>query len=107
LFKVAKTGAETVLYSFAGGSDGSGPYSNLVRDAAGNLYGTTVGGGSGLGTVYELETSGQESVLHSFTSEDGEYPAAGLLRDTKGNLYGTTESGGAFGYGTVFKLTSR
>ena len=105
LFKVSETGSETVLYSFTGGTDGGGPYSGLVRDAAGNLYGTTLGGGSGFGTAYELEVSGQETVLHSFTSEDGEYPAAGLLRDAKGSLYGTTESGGASGYGTVFKLT--
>ncbi len=100
-------GAQTfsVLYNFAG-SDGSFPQAGLVRDATGNLYGTTEGGGaSGYGVVFKVDTSGTEAVLHSFTGgKDGEYPVAELIRDTAGNLYGTTSGGGAHGLGTVFKL---
>ncbi len=94
------------LYSFTGGGDGSYPRSDLVMDAAGNLYGTTSeGGASGQGTVFKLDTSGQETVLHSFTgSPDGAEPSSGLVRDAAGNLYGTTSYGGSSGNGTVFKV---
>jgi len=102
----------TVLYTFSGGLDGAFPQAGLVRDKAGNLYGTTVQGGSsancflGCGVVFKLDASGNETVLHSFTdSPDGSGPASVLLRDKAGNLYGTTSSGGsAFGPGTVFKV---
>jgi uncharacterized repeat protein (TIGR03803 family) len=107
LFKVKTGGGETVLHSFDG-ADGAVPYAGLVRDAAGNLYGTTVGGGaSGNGVVFKLDTTGHETVLHSFAGypTDGASPYVGfLLRDTAGNLYGNTFYGGAFGDGVVFKL---
>jgi uncharacterized repeat protein (TIGR03803 family) len=77
-------------------------------DTAGNLYGTTLyGGTSGVGTVFELSPSGTETVRHSFAAShtDGHYPYAGLLMDTTGNLYSTAQSGGAKGLGTVFKLS--
>jgi uncharacterized repeat protein (TIGR03803 family) len=107
VFKVnAATGAEQVLYSFAGGADGGQPYGGLVRDPAGNLYGTTYGiGASFYGTVFKLKTTRKEITLYSFTGQaDGSFPQAGLVRDTAGNLYGTTTAGGAFNSGTVFKL---
>lgn len=109
LFKVDGGGNETVLYSFAGTGSGDGEYPNaaLVRDAAGNLYGTTVrGGASGYGTVFKLDTTGKETVLHSFSGAtgDGASPYGGVARDGQGNLYGTTSTG-ALGYGTVFKIT--
>jgi len=113
VFKVTKAGKESVLYNFTGGSDGGYPYAGLVRDAAGNLYGeTTVGGdlnscsGSGCGTVFKVDPSGTETVLHNFTggTTDGCTPNGGLLRDQAGNLYGTTTNCGASGYGTVFKV---
>jgi uncharacterized repeat protein (TIGR03803 family) len=109
VFKMDRTGAETVLYSFTGKSgDGAQPYAGLIRDASGNLYGTTyIGGLAGKGTVFKLDASGHETVLHSFTdSPDGASPYAGLLRDASGDLYGTTSYGGAAGKGTVFKLDS-
>jgi len=69
-----------------------------VRDASGNLYGTTYSGGHTYGTVFKLDASGKETVLHSFTGgADGQYPSAGLARDSAGNLYGTTSFGGTFG----------
>ncbi|HEV2382919.1 MAG TPA: choice-of-anchor tandem repeat GloVer-containing protein [Terriglobia bacterium] len=99
-----------VLHSFTGGTDGSGPVGDLIRDTAGNLYGTTESGGnancrSGCGTIFKLDIRG-ESVLYSFTGPytDGEGPQAGLVRDAAGNLYGTTAAGGNSGLGTVFKV---
>ena len=97
---------ETVLYSFGGSPDGASPYGGLISDSAGNLYGTTVYGGAGAGTVFKLSPSGTETVLYSFTGgSDGAYPYAGLIADSAGNLYGTTFGGGASYAGTVFKLS--
>ena len=95
-----------VLHTFTG-ADGANPYAGLIRDAAGNLYGTTAfGGASNHGVVFKLTPYGSETVLHSFTGgTDGWAPFAGLIRDAAGNLYGTTASGGAYGEGVVFKLT--
>ena len=97
-----------MLHSFTG-DDGSIPYAGLVVDTAGNLYSTTLfGGSSGYGTVFKLDPSGTETVLYSFTNAggDGAYPLAGLVMDAVGNLYGTTDDGGSSSYGTVFKLDS-
>ena len=104
------TPTETVLYSFAGGTDGAHP-AGLVMDASGNLYGTTSGGGtSGLGTVFKITPTSTESMLHSFyysprERTDGALPASRLVLGAGGNLYGTTVVGGASGHGTVFKIT--
>ena len=112
VFKLARNAdgswTESVLHSF-NGSDGSVPAAGLIFDAAGNLYGTTEGGGSsGGGTVFKLapnqDGSWTESVLHSFNHSDGHWPLAGLIFDGAGNLYGTTEQGGAHNLGTVFRL---
>ncbi len=124
----ASTPKEQVLYSFQGGNDGAFPSSDLIADAAGNLYGTTVYGGTGLctdsdgfvigcGTVFELVKPGKlgghwtELAIYSFqgvqqTSFDSAFPLAGLTFDAQGNLYGTT-SGGASPYdlGMVFELS--
>jgi uncharacterized repeat protein (TIGR03803 family) len=108
---------ETVLYSFCSQpdcSDGFFPESGLTFDGAGNLYGTTTSGGTGIGgTVFELSPNGggwSETVLHDFCPQrpclDGEYPlAAKLIFDSAGNLYGTTDEGGANGLGTVYELS--
>ncbi len=112
----------TKLYTFQSSSstDGSNPYGTLIFDHAGNLYGTTVGGGtSNEGTVFELSPpaapggSWTETVLHSFSGADGWGPMAGLYMDGAGNLYGTTIQGGNFtadfcqesGCGVAFKLS--
>jgi uncharacterized repeat protein (TIGR03803 family) len=99
-----------VLYAFTGRADGATPYAGLVRDAAGNLYGTTFKGGAhGHGTVFKLDGLGKETVLHSFAGgKEGNGPAAGLIRDAEGTLYGVTVTRGTGRFGTVFKLnTSR
>jgi len=112
VFEITPGGAETVLYSFTGGSDGASPQAGLVRDAAGNLFGTTLeGGANALGTVFMLAPDGTEKVLHSFQGGnlDGANPLAGLVADGKGSFYGTTEDGGSqacgAGCGTVFKIS--
>jgi len=110
VFKLDGAGTETVLYSFTGGADGRFPWAGLIRDPAGNLYGTTLNGGirSLLGVVFKLDTAGAETVLYSFTGgAEGANPYAGLAGDSLGNLYGTTADVGiqGTGNGAVFKLT--
>jgi uncharacterized repeat protein (TIGR03803 family) len=110
VFKLDNAGKETVLYTFTWGGDGDYPLAGLVRDAEGNLYGTTAGGGANFwGTVFKLDKGNNETVLYSFCSQgscaDGASPFGGVVRDKEGNLYGTTFRGGASGDGTVFKLS--
>jgi uncharacterized repeat protein (TIGR03803 family) len=110
---VAQT--ETVLYSFGdliGGYflNGALPYGGVIFDAGGNLYGTTLDGGTCCGTVFELSPKaggGWTEKVYNFDANgiDGYYPSPGLVLDAAGNLYGTTYGGGAFTYGTVFELT--
>jgi len=110
-----------VLYSFCSQSgcvDGTSPNGGVIRDLAGNLYGTATGteGSYGWGVAFKLDAAGEETVLHSFTGgADGGNPLAGLIQDLAGNLYGATEWGGSScagpptegvcGYGVVFSLT--
>lgn len=123
VFKLTSSGVKTILHNFSGGTDGGEPHGNLVRDAKGNLYGTTEYGGNlnvqcagmqGCGVVFKISPSGHETVVHAFTGKaDGGQPLAGLTMDSKGNLYGTTAGGGkggcnywAVGCGVVFKIDS-
>jgi len=104
--------AETVLHNFNfNGKDGINPWAGVIFDGAGNLYGTTLGGGAyGYGTVFELERTEAggfaEKILHSFgkNASDGRTPYAGVILDAAGNLYGTTFAGGFFGAGAVFEV---
>jgi uncharacterized repeat protein (TIGR03803 family) len=122
VYSISTSGSEKVLYAFKGGSDGESPFGGLIA-VNGTLYGTTQRGGSsecnesdGCGTVFSVTTSGQETILHRFTTGttgvDGALPDAGLL-DVKGVLYGTTALGGScqpYGpqrsCGTVFSITT-
>ena len=109
---------EQVLYAFQGGADGGLPTAALIKDSAGNLYGTAQSGGiatgpnnSGFGTVFELvkgDGGYTETTLYQFLGgADGSNPNAALIMDGAGNLYGTTAANdsGATGNGTVFELT--
>jgi uncharacterized repeat protein (TIGR03803 family) len=99
VFKLTADGvAETVLHSFGGYPDGGGPVTPVIRDKAGDLYGTT----AGWGAVFKIVTAGNESVLYSFAGDTSPYQ--GLIRDTAGNLYGTTSSSYCSDYGTIFKV---
>ena len=97
IYKLDTAGSFKVLYNFTGLTDGGRPQTGVVRDAAGNLYGTTTFGGAtgfgGNGVVYKLDTSGHQTVLHSF-SGGSSVRASGVILDSAGNLYGTTEAGG-------------
>jgi uncharacterized repeat protein (TIGR03803 family) len=106
VFKLSRHRELTVLHTFEAGTDGAGPQPGILRDSAGNLYGTTdLGGTSDLGTVFKIASDGTYSVLHTFTGTDGQSPNGYLVADEAGNLYGTTQGGGANGVGTVFQLT--
>jgi uncharacterized repeat protein (TIGR03803 family) len=109
VYRIDSTGKETILYSFTGAADGCYPYMGVTRDSAGNLYGTTDSElcRDGAGTVFKLTPSGTLTTLYSFSGgADGSGPWSGLILDSSGNLYGTTRNGGAYGYGTVYKVTS-
>jgi uncharacterized repeat protein (TIGR03803 family) len=111
VFKVAPDGTETTFYAFRGGSDAGYPEARVIADSAGNLYGTTAGGGGtgcngGCGTIFKLAPDGTETILYAFSGgADGYDPEAPLKMDDAGNLYGTANGGGANGLGVVFKLT--
>jgi uncharacterized repeat protein (TIGR03803 family) len=126
VFELVKNSSGTwdfsVIFAF-GGSNGAGPWGQLIVDQSGNLYGTTTVGGKlggcynvGCGVVFELSHSGggwSETLLHVFqpgSSVDsfglaGGDPSAGLTFDSKGNLYGTAGYGGSLTYGVVFRLS--
>jgi len=114
VFKLDTKGHETVLHAFSclgcPAHDGMSPNGGVIRDSAGNLYGTTSKGGSaGFGTVYKLDPTGRETVLYNFTNgADGANPTAGVTMDSAGDLYGTTVFGGipAFfgGWGVAYRL---
>jgi uncharacterized repeat protein (TIGR03803 family) len=117
IFEVAPDGAEKTIHDFAGQpNDGCTPIGGLIKDAKGNLYSTTNGGGKyrSNGIVFQLALDGTETVLYNFCTKpncaDGGDPYAGVIMDAAGNLYGTTERGGSrhcsFECGAVFKLAS-
>ncbi|MEP7311715.1 MAG: choice-of-anchor tandem repeat GloVer-containing protein [Pseudomonadota bacterium] len=108
VFKVTKAGAYTNLYSFDNASKGAFlPYTGLVQAPDGNLYGTTLRGGSNdLGTVYKVTTTGTFSVLHNFDGNSGKSPEGKLVVGADGALYGTTLLGGANDRGVVYKITT-
>ena len=110
VFKLAPDGMETILHSFAFVGDGFYPEGTLYMDGSGNLFGTTVGGGTGTlghGTLYEIDSTGNYSTLYSFgqTAVDAAEPQSGLIADASGNLYGTSVGGGTYGNGSVYSYS--
>ena len=110
---VAQAATVETLYTFSGSSDGNDPSGKLLRDAAGSLFGVTLGGGdSNDGVVFRLtrpagkQQPWQFTRLYSFSGgADGQEPNDGLLEDASGDLLGVTTGGGTAGYGTIFILT--
>ena len=116
VFKVDKTGKESVLYAFTGNTDGSTPIAGLTADSSGNVYGTTFFGGDpncalqptyGCGVVFKLDKTGRESTIYNFSGPDGAFPGAAIFIDKTGNLYSTTNIGGPSGAGTVFEIDTK
>jgi uncharacterized repeat protein (TIGR03803 family) len=99
--------SERILYTFTGSTDGKEPVTGLVFDHSGNLYGSTIFGGSGQGgTIFKMTPSGGSwtyEVIYSVRGIAGPYGT--LMMDAQGNLYGTTFQDGSHLYGSAFKLT--
>jgi uncharacterized repeat protein (TIGR03803 family) len=107
VFEISTNGALTVLWSFTGGSDGSGPEAGLVQGRDGSFYGTTSGDFGSYGGVFKFRPPGTVAGLDSFTGgADGGNPWAGLVQGSDGYFYGTTAFGGTYTNGTVFRMTA-
>lgn len=105
IYKLAPDGAQSVLYSFTGGSDGAHPATDLFKGASGDFYGTTGGGGAyGSGTIFELTYDGSESVLYDFNPAKEGPPESNLIPGSAGTFWGTTSLNGPVGSGTVFQF---
>jgi uncharacterized repeat protein (TIGR03803 family) len=108
VFKLAQDGTLTTLYTFTGGTDGSGPEGDMLLVGS-KLYSTANAGGDPTcqcGVVYELKPTGKLKVLHTFTGDDGSGYSAGLTLDN-GLFYGTVQYGAVNQNGAVFSLTKR
>jgi uncharacterized repeat protein (TIGR03803 family) len=110
VYQLSPRKAKWIAHSLQSWSNGKGPWSGVVLDAAGNIYGTTLGGSNKKGSVFELVRptgtgSYREDVLWNFDGADGTAPTGRLILDIAGNLYGTTLLGGPSDAGVVFELT--
>jgi uncharacterized repeat protein (TIGR03803 family) len=95
-----------VLYNFNGTIGSNPPEIALTQGRDGQIYGTaSLGGISGLGSIFKITTDGQVTALHDFSGSDGQYPEAGLTLGADGNFYGTTEEGGTGSWGVLFKMS--
>jgi uncharacterized repeat protein (TIGR03803 family) len=107
VFRLTPAGAESVVYSFSGGTNGLQPVS-LIQGTDGNFYGTTVYGGQlNYGTVFKVTAAGAQAVLHSFAGgKDGQLPQqTQLIEGSDGSFYGTVPYGGASSLGVVYRIT--
>ena len=110
VFKVTPSGKLTI-FSFDG-TNGSTPFAGLVQGADGDLYGATLGGGTGTkcprgpcGTIFKIALSGILTTLYNFNFTDGAGPHGALVLATDGNFYGMTSYGGPSNAGSIFKIT--
>jgi uncharacterized repeat protein (TIGR03803 family) len=108
VFRMSLAGDFATVFSFKSGTgEPFLPYGGLVQAADGNLYGTTLRGGtSDKGAIFRLATSGTLTVVHSFNGTDGENPEGTMIVAANGELYGTTLAGGAEGRGTLFRIST-
>ncbi|HET9344031.1 MAG TPA: choice-of-anchor tandem repeat GloVer-containing protein [Candidatus Eremiobacteraceae bacterium] len=114
VFEVQPGIGERTLYQFTGAPDGMGPDGPLIRDAVGNLYGTTGTGGinsaqcggayAGCGTIYRLSKTGKEMIIHRFRGSDGDGPSSSLMENASGTIVGTTLQGGQWNNGVVYTI---
>jgi uncharacterized repeat protein (TIGR03803 family) len=109
VYKLSQKNGEWKMQTLEGWSKGTGPVGGVVLDAAGNIYGTTIGGTNGHGSIFELVAvpgkAYQKKVLWNFSGTDGDVPFSSLILDNAGNIYGTTANGGSKGFGTIFQVT--
>lgn len=117
VYEISASGTESVLYNFTGGTDGNTPDAAPTLGTDGRIYGTTrLGGAYNFGTVYAVDTTGTESVIHDFLGNngvDGGDPWGGVVSDGNGTLYGMTFYGGIMtcpsdyltGCGVIYKVT--
>jgi uncharacterized repeat protein (TIGR03803 family) len=107
VFRITPDGAETVLWSFGNGADGSSPFGSLIQGSDGSFYGVTYGGGVNTsGTVFKITAAGVETVLWSFgAGTDALGPYGRLVQGSDGDFYGMTYYGGTNNEGAVFKMT--
>ncbi len=109
VFRLTASGPSVAVeYSFTGSTDGAEPVAGLVKGVDTNLYGTALYGGTNdFGSVFKVTSAGKFTGLYSFTGgDDGAYPLAGVIQGSDGNFYGATVEAGAYGFGTVYKLSS-
>ncbi len=105
VFSIDKSGSGFALLRSFTGTNGRAPTGTLIQGSDGFWYGTTsLGGASGLGTIFRVSSTGTLTTLYSFTGATGSVPRAGLTRGTDGYMYGTTVAGGASGQGTVYRV---
>jgi len=109
VFKLTPAGKLTELYNCNGGIAGFYPFAPLIEASDGNFYGAVqLGGPKGWGTVFKITSSGELTLLHSFTGgADGSMPMSGLVQATDGNLYGTAQQGGSAARGVLFRITPK
>jgi uncharacterized repeat protein (TIGR03803 family) len=109
VFQLLRDGTLNTLHAFAGGvTDGAYPVGSVIQGSDGDIYGTTLFGGSAdSGTVFQVTPAGAFTILYAFTSGDeGAYPYAGVVQASDGHFYGTSAYGGAFGGGTAFRVAT-
>ena len=106
VYSLSESGDFELIHAFDGEANGQFPYSGVVAHTDGNLYGTTINGGTnGDGIIYRITSEGEFEKLHDFFGFfDGGSPEAGLVEGPDGLLYGLTTEGGNSNVGTLYQF---